>query len=199
MNFLAFFIVHRSSFIVSMRLRLLYNPAAGRGRAKAHVRDAEDFLRAGGATVETQASASPEDMTKLAAESFRGGYCRVLPQFVPYHVKIDGKRDAEIMFAAIGNSRQYGGGIRITPDAKIDDGLLDACIVHKTSRMQLLKTLPRAYTGAHVKSPFVEVRRATEFTFTSERELEVYADGEKITKTPVKFALAAEKLRFAAP
>src|SRR5437870_3467670 len=61
-----------------MRLRLLYNPAAGRGRAKRHVRHAEDFLRAGGATVETQASASPEDMTKLAAESSRGGYDRVV-------------------------------------------------------------------------------------------------------------------------
>ena len=287
-----------------MRLRLLYNPAAGRGRAKAHVREAEDILRAGGATVETQASASPEDMTRLAAESSRGGYdrvvvcggdgtlnlsirdfdlergtlaliplgsgddfakvlgiprklteacnvvlngrirevdvalannrrylgvaglgfdsevasfanenakflrgsavylyaiIRVLPRFVPHRVKVDGKRDAEIMFAAIGNSRQYGGGIRITPEAKIDDGLLDACIVHKTSRMQLLKTLPQAYTGAHVKSPFVELRRAAEFSFKSERELDVYADGEKITKTPVVFKLAERRLRFVAP
>ena len=287
-----------------MRLRLLYNPAAGRGRAKAHVREAEDILRAGGATVETQASASPEDMTRLAAESSRGGYdrvvvvggdgslnlairdfdlergtlaliplgsgndfarvlalprklhaaCevvlqgrvrevdialandrrylgvaglgfdsevaryanenvkflrgsavylyaifRVLPRFLPHHVKIDGKREAEIMFAAVGNSRQYGGGIRITPDAKIDDELLDICIVHKTSRMQLLKTLPQAYSGGHVRNAFVETRRATEFSFTSDRDLDVYADGERITTTPVKFALADKKLRFVAP
>jgi len=284
-----------------MRLRLLYNPAAGRGAAKAHVRDAEDIFRAGGATVETQASASPEDMTRLAAESSRGGYdrvvlcggdgtlnlairdfdlergtlallpfgsgndfarvlgiskklreacdvvlngrvrevdvalannrrylgvaglgfdsevarfanenakflrgsavylyaiLRVLPQFIPHHVKIDAKREAEIMFAAVGNSRQYGGGIRITPDAKIDDGLLDICIVHKTSRMQLLKTLPQAYNGGHVRNAFVETRRATEFSFTSDRVLDVYADGERITTTPVKFALAEKKLRF---
>ena len=287
-----------------MRLRLLYNPAAGRGAAKAHVRDAEDILRAGGATVETQASASPEDMTRLAAESSRAGYdrivlcggdgtlnlairdfdlergtlallpfgsgndfakvlgigkklrdacdvvlngrvrevdvalannrrylgvaglgfdsevaryanenvkflrgsavylyaiLRVLPQFIPHHVKIDGKREAEIMFAAVGNSRQYGGGIRITPDAKIDDALLDICIVHKTSRMQLLKTLPQAYSGGHVRNPFVETRRATEFSFTSDRVLDVYADGERITTTPVKFGLADRRLRFAAP
>jgi len=286
-----------------MRLRLLYNPAAGRGRAKAHVREAEDILRAGGATVETQASASPEDMTKLAAESSRGGYdrvvvcggdgslnlalrefdlergtlalvplgsgddfakvmgiprsvadacnvvlngtvrevdvalannrrylgvagfgfdsevarfanenakhlrgsavylygiLRVLPSFVPHHVKMDGKRELEIMFAAVGNSRQYGGGIRITPDAKIDDGLLDLCIVHKTSRMQLLKTLPLAYSGKHVRNAFVEMRRATEFSFKSDRDLDVYADGERITTTPVKFELAERKLRFVA-
>ena len=285
-----------------MRLRLLYNPAAGRGRAKAHVREAEEILRAGGASVETQASASPEDMTRLAAESSRGDYdrvvvcggdgtlnlavrdfdlergtlaliplgsgddfarvtgvprnvrdaCevvlrgtirevdvaiandrrylgvaglgfdsevaryaneevkhvrgslvylyaifRVLPRFEPHRVRIDGK-ETDIMFAAIGNTRQYGGGIRITPNAQIDDGLLDITIVNKTSRLQLLKTLPRAYSGAHVKSRFVETRRAAEFAIESERELEVYADGEKITTTPVKFAIAEKKLRFVA-
>ena len=60
---------------------------------------------------------------------------------------IDETRSEEIMFATVGNSRQYGGGIRIVPDARIDDGQLDVCIVHRTSRMQLLKTLPKAYTG----------------------------------------------------
>jgi len=124
---------------------------------------------------------------------------RVLPRFVPHHVKMDGKRDLEIMFAAVGNSRQYGGGIRITPEAEIDDGLLDICIVHKTTRMQLLKTLPLAYTGKHVRNAFVEIRRAPEFSFKSDRDLDVYADGERITTTPVKFALAERKLRFVCP
>jgi diacylglycerol kinase family enzyme len=120
---------------------------------------------------------------------------RVLPRFQPHRVRIDG-RDEVIMFAAAGNSRQYGGGIRITPDAVVDDGLLDLCIVHQTSRFQLLKTLPRAYTGSHVKSPFVEIHRAREFSFESEREMDVYADGERITTTPVKFGIAEKKLRF---
>jgi diacylglycerol kinase (ATP) len=103
------------------------------------------------------------------------------------------------MFAAVGNSRQYGGGIRITPDAKIDDGLLDVCIVHRTSRAQLLITLPRAYNGSHVKKPFVEMRRGTEFRFESERPMDVFADGEYLTRTPVEFALAPEKLRIVVP
>jgi len=124
---------------------------------------------------------------------------RVLPRFTPHRVTIDETRSEEIMFATVGNSRQYGGGIRIVPDARIDDGQLDVCIVHRTSRMQLLKTLPKAYTGAHVKSPFVEIDRGTSFTFDSERPLDVYADGERITTTPVRFALATEKLRIVAP
>jgi diacylglycerol kinase (ATP) len=124
---------------------------------------------------------------------------RVLPRFTPHRVTINGTRNEEIMFATVGNSRQYGGGIRIVPDAKIDDRELDLCIVHRTSRMQLLKTLPKAYTGAHVKSPFVETGRGTEFTFDSERPMDVYADGERITATPVRFGLADQRLRIVAP
>ncbi|HYU25057.1 MAG TPA: diacylglycerol kinase family protein [Thermoanaerobaculia bacterium] len=120
---------------------------------------------------------------------------RLLPRFQPHRVSIDGAPPAPIMFAAVGNSRQYGGGIRITPDAKIDDGLLDACIVGRTSRWQLLLTMPRAYTGAHVKKSFVEVRRAREFAFDAERPLKVYGDGEYMTTTPVKFGLEATRLR----
>lgn len=127
---------------------------------------------------------------------------RVLPRFTPHRVRISsgrGWRDEEIMFAAIGNSRQYGGGIRITPDARIDDGQLDAVIVHKTSRFQLLKTLPRAYGGTHVKSEFVESVRSSEFHFESERSLAVYADGERVTTTPVSFTIAPQRLRVVVP
>lgn len=287
-----------------MRLRLIFNPAAGRGRARRHVREAEEHLRSLGAEVETVASASPDDLTRLAAEGSRGGYdrvvvcggdgtlhravrdfdlartplallplgsgddfakvcgiprnlraacevavrgavrevdvahangirymgvaglgfdsevaryanenakflrgpavylyaiLRVLPRFTPHRVRINGTRDEEIMFATVGNSRQYGGGIRITPAAEVDDGVLDLCIVHRTSRFQLLKTLPLAYTGAHVKSKFVEIGRGREFHFESERPLEVYADGERVTTTPVRFGLASQKLRIVVP
>jgi len=103
------------------------------------------------------------------------------------------------MFATVGNSRQYGGGIRITPAAEIDDDLLDLCIVHRTSRFQLLKTLPLAYSGAHVRSKFVETGRGREFHFESERPMDVYADGEHVTTTPVQFGLCAEKLRMVVP
>jgi diacylglycerol kinase (ATP) len=287
-----------------LRIKLIYNPMAGRGRASRHHAEAERFLRELGAEVDVHASTSPADMTQAAADASRGAFdrvvvcggdgtlhlsvrefdlangtlaliplgsgddfakvlglprdlraacelalrgsarevdvaiangirylgvaglgfdsevaryanenvkflrgslvylyaiLRVLPRFTPHRVTINGSRNEEIMFATVGNSRQYGGGIRITPNAKIDDRELDLCIVHRTSRMQLLKTLPQAYTGAHVKSPFVETARGTSFTFDSERAMDVYADGERITATPVRFGLADERLRIIAP
>lgn len=126
---------------------------------------------------------------------------RVLPRFKPHQVRItiDGtSRDAPIMFAVVGNSRQYGGGIRIVPAAEIDDGVLDFCVVHKTSRFQLLKTLPLAYRGGHVTRPFVETGRGDTFLFESERPLEVYADGERVTQTPVTITLGG-RLKVAVP
>ena len=289
-----------------MHLKLVYNPAAGRGKARRHVDEIERYLVSRGANVEVQASASPADLTRVAAESSAGKYdrivvcggdgtvnlavrdfnlsrgilgivplgsgddfatvlgiprnirkaCdvilggqtrdvdvatangtrylgvaglgfdsvvaayaqnvkvlrgssvylysifRVLPRFTPHRVqmRIDGvAREEEIMFAVVGNSRQYGGGIRIVPAAIIDDGVLDFCIVHRTSRFQLLKTLPLAYNGSHVRKPFVETGRGREFSFDSERPLDIYADGEFVTRTPVKFSLEREKLKVAVP
>jgi diacylglycerol kinase (ATP) len=290
-----------------VKLKLIYNPAGGRGRVRRHIAEVEAELRRLGATVDSQASSSPQDLTRIAAESSSAGYdrvaicggdgtlhfavrefdlirgtlalipmgsgddfarvsgipratreacevalrgrtievdvatandlrylgvaglgfdsevaryanesvrflrgsavylysiLRVLPRFTPHRVRmhVGGRaRDEQIMFATVGNSRQYGGGIRIVPEAQIDDGVLDYCIVHQTSRFQLLKTLPRAYTGSHVKSSFVETGRGTEFRFESERPMEVYADGELLTATPVRFALAAQRLRIVVP
>ena len=127
---------------------------------------------------------------------------RVLPRFTPHRIRmlIDGKaRDEQIMFAVVGNTRQYGGGIRIVPAAQPDDGVLDYCIVHRTTRMQLLRTLPRAYNGTHIRRSFVETGRARQFHFESDRPLDVYADGEFVTRTPVSFGLEKGKLRVAAP
>jgi diacylglycerol kinase family enzyme len=56
-----------------------------------------------------------------------------------------------------------------------------------------------AYTGAHVKRPFVEVTRGRVFRFESERSMAVYADGEPLTSTPVEFSIAEERLRIMVP
>ncbi len=290
-----------------MRIKLICNPTAGRGRAHRRIREALAYLTSRGARVELEESTSPEDLSRRAAESSRADYdrviicggdgslnlavreydlgripmallplgsgddfatvcgiprslrkaCdvalegqirevdvalangirymgvaglgfdsevneyanqngrylsgslvylyaifRVLPKFKPHRVRIstsNGTREEDIMFAAVGNSRQYGGGIRITPDARIDDHLLDVCIVHRTSIGQLLTTLPRAYNGSHVRKPFVETGRGLEFRFEADEPLKVFGDGEHLTQTPVQFGLAEKKLPIIVP
>lgn len=103
------------------------------------------------------------------------------------------------MFAVVGNTPRYGGGIHIAPTAVVDDGQLDLCLVRECSHFQLLTTFPRAYSGGHVKKKFVITDRAPEFRFESEAPLDVYADGERLTTTPVTMNLAPEQLRVVVP
>lgn len=127
---------------------------------------------------------------------------RVLPSFRPREVvmETEGQREEmKIMFVAIGNTERYGGGVRISPGADIHDGKLDACIIHECSRWQLLKAFPGAYRGEHLEYDFVEQRRAERFRFDSPEKLEVFADGELLTTTPVDLSVGPEKLRVVTP
>lgn len=123
---------------------------------------------------------------------------RVIQKFRPLEVRVSigGEiRREQIMFMAVGNTHRYGGGIAVVPTARPDDGLLDLCIVERCSRWQLLRTLPMAYSGGHVRRPFVRLERTPQVDVTSMQSLEIFADGEPVTRTPVELAIAEQKLR----
>ena len=103
------------------------------------------------------------------------------------------------MFTVVGNSMRYGGGIVIAPGADLDDGILDLCIVRKCTRWDLLRTLPLAYSGSHVKRDYVEMLRGRDFHIESEEELEVYADGEHLTNSPVTIGILGQRLKVVVP
>ena len=72
---------------------------------------------------------------------------------------IDGFTSAhDILFIAIANGAYYGGGMRIAPDARPDDGLLDVCVVGDISRLTALRQLPNLYRGTHVHHRQVTMR-----------------------------------------
>jgi diacylglycerol kinase (ATP) len=127
---------------------------------------------------------------------------RVLPSFrpIPMSITIDGHTQyEEVMFAVVANGPRYGGGIRIAPTAELDDRLLDLYLIRRCSKWDLVKTLPKAYTGKHVGSSFVAAQRAREIRIACEEPLELYADGEYATMTPVTITLAPQRLRIAVP
>lgn len=127
---------------------------------------------------------------------------KVLPAFEPIRmtITIDGTSfDEDVMFAVVGNTHRYGGGIRIAPAAVVDDGILDVYIVTRCSKWDLIKTLPKGYTGAHVTSPFVRHARGRDIRIEAERHLELNADGEVVTGTPAEIRLAERKLRVVVP
>ena len=98
---------------------------------------------------------------------------RELPVFRPgpYTLELDGEVwSTEAMLVAVGNGPSYGGGMRVSPDARLDDGLLDVIVVGPVSSAEFLRIFPRVYAGTHVDHPAVTVRRARSVTVAARRD-----------------------------
>jgi diacylglycerol kinase (ATP) len=105
------------------------------------------------------------------------------------------RHDQPTLLAAIANTRSYGGGMRIAPRAKMDDGLLDVCIIGSVARFRLLRLFPTVYTGRHLSLPEVEYLHAARVRVETEYPLEVYADGEFVCRTPIDVAVESAALK----
>lgn len=115
-----------------------------------------------------------------------------------YKAKIDGtERELNGMLCAIANGPSYGGGMLVAPKASVDDGLLDLFIVHKISKLELVKVFPKVFTGEHVSHPAVEIVRASHVTLLSDG-VPVYADGEPAGQLPMTVSIAPKALRVLA-
>jgi YegS/Rv2252/BmrU family lipid kinase len=89
---------------------------------------------------------------------------------------------------AVGNCGQYGGGMRICPDARMDDGLLDVTLVGAVSKPSFLATLPKVFSGRHLEHPMVDAMRVTSLHVDADRRFAVYADGERLGELPARIA-----------
>lgn len=119
-----------------------------------------------------------------------------LVKFKPlrYSLEVDGeRRRVEAMLCAAANAPAFGGGMLIAPEADMTDGLLDLFIVHKISRLELIKIFPKVYKGGHVGHPAVEIVRAKHVKIDS-GQMPAYADGESVGRGPLEAQLVAQAL-----
>jgi diacylglycerol kinase (ATP) len=114
-------------------------------------------------------------------------------------VRTDGDTlELDAISVAVGNTRYYGGGIPVCPQADPADGLLDITVVGKATRRDLLKILPSLRTGAHVDHPAVRTLRAREITITADGGWIGYADGERINPLPLSLSCVPAALTVVA-
>jgi YegS/Rv2252/BmrU family lipid kinase len=85
---------------------------------------------------------------------------------------------------AVSNSGIYGGGMRLAPDASVEDGELDLVTSAATSRLAFLRALPKVFSGTHVDEPTVDVRRVTRVELAADRPFRVFADGDPVAALP---------------
>jgi diacylglycerol kinase (ATP) len=124
-----------------------------------------------------------------------------LASFKPIHYEatIDGEhRSFQAMLCAVANSESFGGGMRVAPNAIIDDGLLELFIVHSISRPEFIKVFPKVFTGEHISHPAVEIIQAKQVKISS-GNMPAYSDGEAVGHSPVSAQIMPGSLRVFAP
>lgn len=119
-----------------------------------------------------------------------------------FRVTVDGEvHELEAWLVAVGNAQSYGGGMRVTPHASLDDGLLDLTVVGPVSRAEFLRTFPKVFQGRHIEHSEVSTFRGerVEIGDLSGSPLDVYADGERAASLPAEITVVPKGLRLIAP
>jgi YegS/Rv2252/BmrU family lipid kinase len=115
-------------------------------------------------------------------------------------ISLDGREHRfEGYTVAAANSSYYGGGMRMAPAADPADGLLEVIFVERTSKLRFLANLPKVFAGTHVELDGITAHRAREVEIRADRDFDVYADGEPITRLPARITVVPGALRVIAP
>jgi diacylglycerol kinase (ATP) len=99
------------------------------------------------------------------------------------------------MLAAFANAPSYGGGMKIAPQAQLDDGHLDICVVRDMSKLKLAALFPSVYAGKHVGISGVELFRAEKLRVETDPVTDIYADGEYVCRTPAVISVQSRALQ----
>jgi YegS/Rv2252/BmrU family lipid kinase len=127
---------------------------------------------------------------------------RALVRWKParFTIRVDDKRTRFTGYTvAVANSRAYGGGMFVAPDAELDDGQFDVVTIGEVGKLRFLGNLPKVFKGTHVERDEVHVFRAPHLELSASKPFGLYADGEHITDLPASLRVLPRALRVLAP
>ena len=116
------------------------------------------------------------------------------------NAEMDGTRWAgRTLFAAVANATSYGSGVRIAPDAKMDDGWLDVVLVGEVKWKRLVEAIPIVLTTGDLRFDEVKRFRARRVVLRADRAVMVHGDGELLGESPAEFEVLPGAIRVKAP
>ena len=125
-----------------------------------------------------------------------------LPKFDSPEARIEGDFgifEGKILLTSVGITSSYGGGMKILPDAVVDDGLFDVCIVNPIPDLTILRMLVTLYWGGHTSHPNVHIHRTRTLSIDTDPPLKLYADGELIGPVPTKIEMMDQSMTVIVP
>ncbi|MBU2914917.1 diacylglycerol/lipid kinase family protein [Reichenbachiella agariperforans] len=114
-----------------------------------------------------------------------------------YVVNMDGQRlEMKLILMAVQNGTTFGGGFKLNPDAKIDDGLLNICTIGRMTSFRRFLNIGRLNFGKHGKLPEVNFFQAKELRVEPNDMLLAHLDGEYIGSPPFNISISEKFLRI---
>jgi YegS/Rv2252/BmrU family lipid kinase len=110
----------------------------------------------------------------------------------------DGERRGPMHDVIVANGVWHGGGMKLAPDARSDDGLFDVVLIGDISKADFLTTAPKLYSGRHLSHPKVEVLRSARVVVDG-GSLPIEVDGEQVGTTPATFEVVPGAIRLRVP
>jgi diacylglycerol kinase (ATP) len=119
---------------------------------------------------------------------------------VRLRVVVDEERREGLMEDAIvAVGRYLAGGMKITPDAKPDDGLFEVLLIGDVTKTELVRVMPKIYRGTHLPHPKGEVLQGRAVSIEADEPMPIQLDGEQPGTTPARFELVPAAVRLRVP
>ncbi|MBI2682850.1 MAG: hypothetical protein HYX26_06470 [Acidobacteriales bacterium] len=139
------------------------------------------------------------DWLKERKGYFLGG-ALAIAFYQPRRIKViaeDARRsfDERGWFVAVSNTPTFGGGLKIAPQASIDDGFLDVTYCHPVPRRTLVRHFPKILSGKHVGLDALSIFRSQSLIIQTAEPMPVFADGDHFGMTPVTLTITPKSLR----
>jgi YegS/Rv2252/BmrU family lipid kinase len=117
-----------------------------------------------------------------------------------FTIRVDDERTRLSGYSvSVANNSTFGGGMRIAPDADLEDGLFDVIAIGEVGKLRFLANLPKVFKGTHVNGEDVQVFRASHLELSASRAFPVYADGEHLTDLPAALRVLPRALSVLVP
>ncbi|WP_157842725.1 MULTISPECIES: diacylglycerol/lipid kinase family protein [Bacillus] len=140
------------------------------------------------------------NIVKLGHLSYILVALRMFFSYTPSHVTVtlDNKRKVieNVWLVAVANSPYYGGGLKICPAAKNDDGKLNICLVSGKSRLELIPLFYKVFKGAHSNHPNVTMLKGKKVQIECGKPLNMQGDGESLGTTPTEITIIPRALNI---
>lgn len=160
-----------------------------------------EFQTGIGGAVVNSVSAVHKNLTR--SFTFGLGVLKTINNFSPgyYSFQLDNgiKINDDLTGIVISNGNYTGGGMQLTPDARLNDGYLDVLLIPALTRKEMLSVFPRIYSGKHLKDKRFRCYKIKSLTFSAADMVKSEADGEILNELPLKIEVMPSSLSIIKP